>query len=741
MVRNAVVLGALLASLQTWHDRALAQTPLGTAFTYQGQLKDGGSPASGPYDMHFRLYDAAAGGTQFGPVICCDNANVTDGLFTVLLDFGDQFAGQERFIEVAIRVDTGLNCANTSGFTSLSPRQKLTAAPNALNADKLDGLDSAAFLQAIPNPLALSGSSGTYIIRAENTSTVGGASSITGLSSGPTGAVHGGRFETASNSGRGAYGWATSASGTTYGIYGRADSTSGRGVYGHAVATSGDARGVFGVSNSTSGLGTVGYATATTGTCFGVYGQSDSTSGRGVYGTATASSGTTYGGYFTSNSPDGYGVFGSNVSPGGTGAGFGGYFETNTADGNAVFGRSTHASGFNFGGRFETDSSFGYGVFGWARASSGINYGVEGASASTAGRGVYGYASASSGTTYGVYGQTRSTDGFGVYGTATETSGTNYGGYFRSASSYGTGVVGIASATGGPAVGVYGSSGSSGGYAVRALSSATSGLSYGVYSISQSSDGRGVYGYASSDSGSTYGGRFESDSPTGRGVYGYVNSTGASDTPQGVRGYCSTATAGYAIYASGDMGASGTKSFRIEHPSDPENKYLLHYSVESPEVLNAYSGMVTLDGSGEAVVELPAYFASINKEPRYALTAVGAAMPNLHVAEEISEAALRIGEQTGPGETPPLCSFRIAGGAPRSKVSWRVEAVRNDLRMRLHGAPVEREKTGPERGRYQHPEYFGQPPEKGMDYDAEREQRSQERPGPTPGLDLGSKRN
>lgn len=86
-----------------------------------------------------------------------------------------------------------------------------------------------------------------------------------------------------------------------------------------------------------------------------------------------------------------------------------------------------------------------------------------------------------------------------------------------------------------------------------------------------------------------------------------------------------------------------------------------------------------LRDAGQAVVELPHYFAKINKNPSYQLTAVGAPMPMLHVAEEIDEAALSAGATAGPGVAAPLCSFRIAGGAPGAKVSWRVEAVRNDL--------------------------------------------------------------
>src|SRR5262245_13310364 len=60
--------------------RALAQT---TAFTYQGQLDDGGAPADGLHDFRFRLFDAAGGGAQIGPVLCADNVGVSQGLLTV----------------------------------------------------------------------------------------------------------------------------------------------------------------------------------------------------------------------------------------------------------------------------------------------------------------------------------------------------------------------------------------------------------------------------------------------------------------------------------------------------------------------------------------------------------------------------------------------------------------------------------------------------------------------------------
>jgi hypothetical protein len=109
-------------------DRA---SPVGTAFTYQGQLKVSGSPANGQYDMRFKLYDDL-GVVVAGP-ICVDNVACTDGLFTVEIDFGAQFGGDARELEIAIRPGGPLgDCAVGAGYTTLSPRQSLTATPYAL---------------------------------------------------------------------------------------------------------------------------------------------------------------------------------------------------------------------------------------------------------------------------------------------------------------------------------------------------------------------------------------------------------------------------------------------------------------------------------------------------------------------------------------------------------------------------------------------------------------------------------
>ncbi len=104
-----------------------AETPLGTVFTYQGRLTDGGGPANGVYDLQFTLFSAETEGTQVGPILTAAGLTVTDGLFTVPLDFGaSAFVGNGRWLEIAVRPASG------GSFTALAPRQALTATPNAL---------------------------------------------------------------------------------------------------------------------------------------------------------------------------------------------------------------------------------------------------------------------------------------------------------------------------------------------------------------------------------------------------------------------------------------------------------------------------------------------------------------------------------------------------------------------------------------------------------------------------------
>ncbi len=158
----------------------------------------------------------------------------------------------------------------------------------------------------------------------------------------------------------------------------------------------------------------------------------------------------------------------------------------------------------------------------------------------------------------------------------------------------------------------------------------------------------------------------------------------------------------------GDVSVSGTLnkgsgSFKIDHPLDPENKYLYHSFVESPDMMNMYNGNVMLDANGEATVVLPSYFDALNRDFRYQLTAIGAPGPNLYIAKKIS------GNQ-----------FSIAGGVAGMEVSWLVTGIRHDAYANAHRIDVEEEKPLAERGLYLHPEALGQPASMGVYYEMAR---------------------
>jgi len=161
---------------------------------------------------------------------------------------------------------------------------------------------------------------------------------------------------------------------------------------------------------------------------------------------------------------------------------------------------------------------------------------------------------------------------------------------------------------------------------------------------------------------------------------------------------------GIAAFFEGDVSVFGNLSkeggsFKIDHPLDPGNKYLYHSFVESPDMKNIYDGVATLNGNGEAVVQMPEWFDALNRDFRYQLTAIGAPGPNLYISQEIS------GNH-----------FAIAGGKPGSKVSWQVTGTRQDAWANAHRIPVEEEKNAQERGYYMAPELFGQAPEKQIVY-------------------------
>lgn len=403
------------------------------------------------------------------------------------------------------------------------------------------------------------------------------------------------------------------------------------GVRGHA-----NAFGVKGTTATATGIGVHGVGQANIGTAVGVRGESASDSGIGVEGVANDVTGNAIGVRGQSGAPAGVGVLGVGANAG-------------------VRGTTSGASGEA-------------GVEGIATSSTGQVRGIYGETSSVEGAGVFGNASAVSGTTYGVIGQSSSATGHGVAGLALEGTGMNRGVLAQSNSGLGYGLLARNNGQSGTGVGV----------AVRAesnLESATvmevrsTGTSH-VWGVDAVVPGSGSFSYAVHA-------RVTDSSGSGTAIYGQA--TGGSQ---------------FAGQFIGNVGISGTLSkgggsFKIDHPLDPENKYLYHSFVESPDMMNIYNGNVETDAEGMAVVTMPDWFESLNREFRYQLTVLGS-WARAMVAEEIS------GNQ-----------FVIRTDEPFTRVSWQVTGVRQDRWAEANRIPVEQEKPKHEQGKYLHPKAWG----------------------------------
>ncbi|MEQ1676334.1 MAG: hypothetical protein ABL876_06530 [Chitinophagaceae bacterium] len=153
------------------------------------------------------------------------------------------------------------------------------------------------------------------------------------------------------------------------------------------------------------------------------------------------------------------------------------------------------------------------------------------------------------------------------------------------------------------------------------------------------------------------------------------------------------------IVVSQDFTVLGVKAFTMDHPLDPANKLLRHAAAESNEVINFYSGNVTTDASGKAVVSLPDYYEALNKDSRYQLTVIGSFAQAI-ISKEVSNN-----------------KFEISTSVPNVKVSWEVKGVRNDARMKQHPFVAEETKSAAQRGKFWDPASHNQPASKGVSYD------------------------
>lgn len=414
------------------------------------------------------------------------------------------------------------------------------------------------------------------------------------------------------------------------------------------------------VDHQNNSIGAAGlkveYSGVSEGSNYAIYGFTDAVHGIGVRADSRATTG--FGGGIAANclSPTGFGIFAEN--------------EANTGGGYGIVGESAGPTGT--------------GIQGEARATGGsANTGVSGIARGGAGQGVYGEAANTQNyTNYGVYGIARGAAGKGVYGESFGTSATAYGVLGVSlGSSQSIGVAGS-----GNKYGVYGAATS--GYGIYGYGGA--GSDGGGHFLSIADVGRAVFAEVTHASGVTIAVEGVADSSAGRGVQG--DSDAVSGTPYGVFG--DTDGFGFAVYASGNTGSSGTKSFRIDHPHDPFNKFLLHYCSEGPEPMNQYSGTATTGADGYAWVQLPDYFEEINRDFRYQLTVVDDSDSEDFVQAKVSK---RIRGNR----------FQIRTSHPNTEVCWEVKAVRNDAYVRHYPPQSVMDKPEGERGFFEHPEIHG----------------------------------
>jgi hypothetical protein len=126
-------LSAIFVALSIFTALAAFGVPVNTSWTYQGQLQRSGAAYNGTCNFQFSLWDALSAGTQQGSTQAINSVNVVNGLFTVVLDFGQNAAGDAYFPGDARWLGTSVQCSEDGGFTSLDPRQPITAAPYALS--------------------------------------------------------------------------------------------------------------------------------------------------------------------------------------------------------------------------------------------------------------------------------------------------------------------------------------------------------------------------------------------------------------------------------------------------------------------------------------------------------------------------------------------------------------------------------------------------------------------------------
>ncbi len=454
-----IILGAILVIAMSIP--ASAQVSAG-AFTYQGELKDDDVGVNAEdARFNFRLWDAEEEGQQIGGDCEVRFVDIVDGVFTALVDFGeDAFDESERWLEIGVDPTGGLN------YTWMTPRQRLTPAPMAVHA--LHGGD---------NPWTIAGINISYTAGKVGIGTTTPDSKLHVIDERPEPIIEGVSLQHGEEQGTA--------------IRGQVDGVAGFGVVGAAMHTHGDPVGVYGETWAGEGIGVKGHNQSSSGSAVGVFGSTENPDG--------------YAGFFT-----GRGYFGDRVGIGVPNAtemlevngavkmrGFeltslpeDGYVLTSDAEGvgtwePALSGGSLWESGSG------TKIYYDAGKVGVGTNDPTAPLHVNGTGTDPVLKSVSYDGGNNSGSA--IYGELGATNGNAIHGAALSTDGQVAGVYGEAHSPSGFGVRGHNGSTPGGGAGVFGSAQGGQSSAVLGIHLASSGYGKGVFGRSDSPQGFGGY--------------------------------------------------------------------------------------------------------------------------------------------------------------------------------------------------------------------------------------------------------
>lgn len=686
---------------------------IGGGFSYQGRLKQAGAPFDGIADFQFKLTNGK--GQQVGAIDTLTNVLVSEGIFNVQLNDNNEFGagafnGEERSLEISVAIPPG------SAFVPLTPAQPITSAPYCTTAQTLKSGDV-----AIDGSLSTSG--GVDVTGSVNVS--GGVDVVGSVTVGGGLGTHDDTEPLELRVGnrravRATYASHTVFSTTYSGISIVAGSPSneiapdspGATIAGGGLIIDGVAR-----PNIAKGVGVTvgGGADNVAGDANNFFGSNYATvaGGRGNEATEYGSS---VGGGVNNVASGNYGTIGGGednvasefhcvVAGGGGNTAEGTHSTVGGGQENTAIGWSSTVSG----GSWNT-TTLDYDTVGggFENAASGGGSTVPGGSENLAG-GTYSFAAGRRAKVRDAVasGDSDGDEGTFVWGDSTDADFISTGpDQFLIRASGGVGVH-----TNEPLAKLH----------VRneALSLQASALESDDIVIESTDASLGLYSTSSGASGSAVSlkeidgtgliantwGIYRRTTPSG-GALRFTYGTGEDYSANAVRMELGT---------TGNLSVTGTLSkgggsFKIDHPLDPENKYLYHSFVESPDMKNVYDGVARTDAAGYATITLPEYFGALNSDFRYQLTVIDE-------SDSAQWVMARVVRKIKDNK------FTIRSSRPNVEVSWQVTGIRQDAFAKANRIATEVEKATEDKGQYLHPEAFGLPAERGIGMNKKEEER------------------